>query len=164
MKMFFFIIPFSLLVFLSGCDTLKEIDRSTGAIDLIPDNQKPTDEIILGTRQIREIDGVTMVYVPAGLFKMGMHDPDLCLNADPAHTMSLHAFWIDQQVTNSMFSNFLNAEGNQSQNGIPCLEPGAGHREITYGFIEEIEGAFITQEGYEDHPIIEVSWYGASAF
>jgi serine/threonine-protein kinase len=106
-----------------------------------------------------------MVYVPEGRFKMGSDRQDLCLEASPAHEVSLDAFWIDQtEVTNSMFAIFLNDQGNQAENGIKWLEPGAGHRGIVYGYIEDDDGVFITNKGYEHHPVIEVSWYGAAAY
>lgn len=165
MKDFALIIPLSLLVFLCGCETQQTQEMAINPFDLTPENLRSINEIELGAVQIREIDGMAMVYVPSGQFEMGTDETATFPNANPAHTVSLDAFWIDQtEVTNSMFSNFLNAEGNQSQEGIPWLEPGAGHRGITYGFIEENEGQFFTQEGYEDYPIIEVSWYGASAY
>jgi formylglycine-generating enzyme required for sulfatase activity len=68
------------------------------------------------------------------------------------------------EVTNAMFTSFLNDQGNQTEDGIKWLEPEAGHRGIIYGYIEENEGVFVTQEGYENHPVIEVSRYGAAAY
>jgi formylglycine-generating enzyme required for sulfatase activity len=47
---------------------------------------------------------------------------------------------------------------------VSWLEPGAGHRGIVYGYIEENDGAFRPQTGYKDFPAIEVSWYGAAAY
>jgi len=83
----------------------------------------------------------------------------------PAHTVSLDAFWLDQtEVTNAMYTKFLNDHGNQSENGVDWFEPGAGHRGVVYGHIREHQGVFKTQTGYEDHPVIEISWYGAAAY
>ncbi|MGD8555615.1 MAG: SUMF1/EgtB/PvdO family nonheme iron enzyme [Anaerolineales bacterium] len=107
-------------------------------------------------------DGMVLVYVPAGQFEMGSgHDE----RARPVHTVSLDAFWIDQtEVTNAMFSMFLNEQGNQVEEGVSWLEPGAGHRGIVYGHIEERDGEFRPSAGNEDYPVIEVSWYGAAAY
>ena len=103
-----------------------------------------------------------MVYVPAGEFEMGSQVDQW---AQPVHTVALNAFWIDQtEVTNAMFSDFLNQEGNQVEEGVRWLEPGAGHRGIVYGHIEEVDGVFRPETGYEDHPVIEGSWYGAAAY
>jgi len=63
-----------------------------------------------------------------------------------------------------MYTVFLNGQGNQIENGVAWFEPGAGHRRVVYGHIREHEGIFSTLTGYEDHPVIEVSWYGAAAY
>jgi formylglycine-generating enzyme required for sulfatase activity len=138
---------------------------------------------VLGDTQVRARDGMDTVYVPAGQFEMGMSDAQVdqalrvCNEAggdcerkafrtqQPAHTVTLDAFWIDQtEVTNAMYAAFLGERGNQVEEGVPWLEPGAGHDGIVYGHLEEVEGAFRPEAGYEDHPVIEVSWYGAAAY
>jgi formylglycine-generating enzyme required for sulfatase activity len=112
--------------------------------------------------KLRPDDGMTMVYVPAGHFEMGNNSDE---QARPVHSVFLDGFWIDQtEVTNSMFTTFLNNQGNQSDEGTDWLEPGAGHRGIVYGHIEYDNGAYRTEAGYEDHPVIEVSWFGAAAY
>ena len=121
-----------------------------------PPGVKPVDT------RTRDREGMVMVYVPAGQFEMGSeHDP----RARPVHRVALDPFWIDlTEVTNAMFATFLNELGNQTQEGVSWLEPGAGHRGIVYGHIKENEGVFVPQAGYEDYPVIEVSWYGAAAY
>ena len=151
----------------------------------------PTETQVLATsteltdNQVRAEDGMVMVYVPGGEFEMGTSSEqkeliiqecldlsdgapacrqEVCL-AGPPHSVFLDSFWIDQtEVTNAMFTVFLNQQGNQTENGIQWLEPGAGHRGIVYGHIRENDGTFSTRDGYEDHPVIEVSWYGAAAY
>lgn len=132
-----------------------------------------------GDTWIRPADGMVMVYVPAGQFKMGYSDAQvqeiLRMYSDgqqewykdeqPAHAVDLDAFWIDQtEVTNAQFCKFLNKYGNQREEGIRWLEPEAGHRGEVYGLIEEIDGVFRPKTGYENYPVIEVSWYGAAAY
>jgi formylglycine-generating enzyme required for sulfatase activity len=122
---------------------------------------------------------MVMVYVPAGQFEMGYSDAQLeellriysdgqrewFEAARPPHAVALDAFWIDQtEVTNAQFCRFLNTYGNQREEGISWLEPGAGHGGVVYGQIDEIDGVFLPKTGYEDHPVIEVSWYGAAAY
>ncbi|MCA9929185.1 MAG: SUMF1/EgtB/PvdO family nonheme iron enzyme [Anaerolineales bacterium] len=112
--------------------------------------------------QSRSRDGMIMVYVPAGEFEMGDNGEE---RARPVHTVTVNAFWIDQtEITNAMFTEFLNEEGNQVEEGVSWLEPGAGHRGIVYGHIEENDGAFRSSVNYEDYPVVEVSWYGAAAY
>jgi formylglycine-generating enzyme required for sulfatase activity len=112
--------------------------------------------------RVRVRDGMALVYVPAGHFEMGSsHDE----RAQPVHVVAVDAFWIDQtEVTNAMFTEFLNERGNQVEEGVSWLEPGAGHRGIVYGHIKENDGLFLPQAGYEDYPVVEVSWYGAAAY
>ena len=67
-------------------------------------------------------------------------------------------------MTNDQFTTFLNEQGNQVEEGVNWLEPGAGDRWIVYGYIEENNGVFRPKVSYEDYPVIEVSWYGAAAY
>jgi eukaryotic-like serine/threonine-protein kinase len=135
-----------------------------------------------GTMQetrLRAADGMAMVYVPAGSFLMGYTDEQLALilsmdedivqsdynDEQPAHEVSVGGFWIDQtEVTNAQFCEFLNECGNQVEGGVRRWEPGAGHRGIVYGLIEEIDGRYRPRQGYGNYPVIEVSWYGARAY
>lgn len=121
--------------------------------------QQSTYKPAFGDTQIRATDDAIMVFVPAGQFQMGSSE------AGPIHTVALDAYWIDQtEVTNAMFTAFLNEKGNQVEDGVSWWESGAGHGGIVYGYIDEGQGRFNSQAGYEDFPVIEVSWYGASAY
>jgi len=163
---------------------------------------EPTHLLALVETQTRPRDGMVMVYVPAGQFEMGMSDAQVdqalreCdeINDDcergsfkdeqPAHSVALDAFWIDQtEVTNMQFAAFLNEQGNQSEEvtnaqfaewlmghssyssiynqvegQVYWLEPGQ------YGLIEQVGDEFQPKSGYADYPVIEVSWYGAAAY
>jgi formylglycine-generating enzyme required for sulfatase activity len=174
----------ALLVILSGCGT-ESVPTVVTGVTLAPPTEAPrlTGMQEVGDTQTRIRDGMVMVYVPAGQFEMGMSDAQvdqalqLCRKANddceqewfkdekPAHTVALDAFWIDQtEVTNAMFTTFLNEQGNQVEEGVSWLEPGAGHGGIVYGHIKENDGVFHPQAGYKDYPVIEVSWYGAAAY
>jgi serine/threonine-protein kinase len=162
----YIILMLCLIIILSSCRLEKETPSGFGDIlNNKPENQQPVPVYELGDTKLRSTDDMTLVFVPAGQFEMGSNDLENCFYANPAHDVSLDAFWIDQtEVTNSMFTVFLNDQGNQIEDGIKWLEPGAGHRGIEYGYIKEKEGVFSTQEGYENYPVIEVSWYGAAAY
>lgn len=113
----------------------------------------------LGDTQTCTKDGALMVYVPAGQFEMGSSQ------AQPIHTVALDAFWIDQtEVTNAMFTAFLNEQGHQIEEGASWWEPGAGHTGIIYGYIDEDDDTFYPRTGDENFPVIEVSWHGAAAY
>jgi formylglycine-generating enzyme required for sulfatase activity len=87
----------------------------------------PTDTAVLPTptpsvvdTRVREIDGMVMVYVPAGEFLMGSagDDPDAKGDEKPQHTVYLDAFWIDKyEVTNAQYLKCVEAAA--------CAEPGS---------------------------------------
>ena len=112
----------------------------------------------MGDTRTRTTDGMVMVYVPAGQFEMGSDEGDL--DERPVHTVALDAFWIDRtEVTNAQFAEFLNDQGNQSEGGAPWLE--LTDRDC---LIERVGAGYWAKSGYEDHPVILVSWYGAAAY
>jgi formylglycine-generating enzyme required for sulfatase activity len=137
--------------------------------------------------EIRTIDQMEMVFVKEGSFKRGSSDKQIdqvikdcykmypegnycnrevyARQEQPEKEVQIDAFWMDKtEVTNAQFCLFLNENGNQSTNGIQWFEPGYGHRGVVYGYIEEADGVYKPQEGYENYPVIEVSWYGAQAY
>ena len=132
----------------------------------------------LGDTRTRPADGMVMVYVPAGEFTMGSTDDEvedaltLCNeysddckrrwfdDEQPAHAVALDGFWIDKtEVTNAQFAAFLNEEGNQREEGVTWLE-----LEDEACLIERVGGEFRPKSGYGDHPVIEITWYGAVAY
>lgn len=167
----------ALLVILSGCAPESVPTAATSVtftqpsevpgpthvlepIDHFPEAPRSTHVLEPFDTRIR--DGMAMIYVPEGQFQMGSNDEE---RARPVHMVALDAFWIDQtEVTNAMFTAFLNEQGNQEEEGVSWLEPGAGHRGIVYGHIKENDGVFLPQAGHEDYPVVEVSWYGAAAY
>ena len=107
-------------------------------------------------------DGMTLLYVPEGEFLMGSKedDPDAEDDEHPQRSIYLDAFWIDQtEVTNEMFATFLNQQGNQVEGDVTWLEIDDGNV-----LISEFGGTFQSKEGFANHPVIGVSWYGAKAY
>lgn len=116
----------------------------------------------VGSLMISEVDGMEMVYVPAGTFLMGSTSDDPDANADefPQHEVYLDAFWIDRtEVTNAMYAVFLNLKGNQLEDGKTWLDADDGDARIKLS-----GGEWQAQSGYENHPVGEVTWYGAEAY
>jgi formylglycine-generating enzyme required for sulfatase activity len=103
-------------------------------------------------------NGMTLLYVPAGEFTMGSEDGSD--DEKPVHTVSLEAFWIDQtEVTNAMFADFINEQGNQIEGDVTWVDAGDSDVRI------HLEGdIWKADEGYAEHPVIEVSWHGANAY
>jgi formylglycine-generating enzyme required for sulfatase activity len=99
-----------------------------------------------------------MVYVPGGTFQMGSKSGES--DEQPVHDATLDAFWIDRtEVTNEQFAAFLNDRGNRTEGGVTWLDI-----EDEDCLIEQGGGEFQPKSGYADHPVIEVSWYGAAAY
>ncbi len=109
-------------------------------------------------------DGMDMVYIGAGEFLMGASELDSAATdaEKPQHKVYLDAYWIDRtEVTNAMFAGFLNDLGNQND-GIHdwYLTDGRQYSQIA----ENSQGIWEVNSGYENHPVIGVSWNGANAY
>jgi formylglycine-generating enzyme required for sulfatase activity len=96
-----------------------------------------------------------MVRVPAGAFVLGRDDGPA--DERPAERVTVGAFEIDRlPVTNAEFAGFLDATGPanaRGENVFDVDDPDARiHRRGT---------RWLADPGYEDHPVVEVSWAGA---
>ncbi len=111
-----------------------------------------------GSTQISTADGMVQVYIPAGAFQMGSEDGDS--DEDPVHEVYLDAYWMDEhEVTNAQFVEFLKDQGNQTEGSTIWLD--VGDPDV---LIEKSGGEWIPDSGYGDHPVVEVTWYGARAY
>ena len=107
---------------------------------------------------IWEKDGATMRLIPAGEFEMGSNDG--VSGEKPVHSVSLDAFYMDvYEVTNAQYATFLNAVGKHQDAGLEWLDIGDGDE-----LIELVGGVYRPKSRFADHPVIEVSWYGAAAY
>jgi formylglycine-generating enzyme required for sulfatase activity/tRNA A-37 threonylcarbamoyl transferase component Bud32 len=95
----------------------------------------------VGSTQVRDIDGMEMVYVPEGTFMMGSADSDS--DESPVREVYLDAYWIDKyEVNNAQYA--LCVEANE------CKKPWWDARYIN--------------PDYANHPIINVDRYEASVY
>ncbi|MBM3238182.1 hypothetical protein FJZ31_17965 [Candidatus Poribacteria bacterium] len=139
-------------------------DLATNAQDIIANEKNENiglEKFLrnLGTRNIiRQKDGMKMRLIPAGEFQMGSNDYG---DEKPVHTVYLDAYYIDEtEVTNEQYCIFLNNYGN--------IVDTAGHRLLNVSWddclIEKVGNTYKPKSGYEKHPVVEVSWYGAAAY
>ncbi len=106
-----------------------------------------------------------MILVEGGTFKMGQPNPNVGGNKwssdeQPVHEITLSSFYIDKyEVTNAQFCKFINAVGNKIEGDGKWLDIGDEDSKI----VEE-GGKFKPIPGFEDHPVLELNWYGAKAY
>ena len=145
---------------------LEFVDRHIGttgehAADVNDDNIVNITDLVLVKNAIGTTSALTgMVLIPAGSFRMGSNDPEADSDEQPVHTVYVDAFYMDKyEVTNAEYAAFLNAKGKHIENGIVWFDLTDEH-----ALIERVGGRYRAKAGYANHPVIEVSWYGAMAY
>ncbi|MBN1153688.1 formylglycine-generating enzyme family protein [candidate division KSB1 bacterium] len=99
-----------------------------------------------------------MVFVEAGEFLMGSDDG--YNDEKPIHRVHVDAFYIDRyEVTNAQYCEFLNQKGNQQEGGANWVNMNSEDCKITTQ-----ENKYVPLNGYTDHPVVMVTWYGARAY
>ena len=95
-----------------------------------------------------------LVRIPAGTFVMGRDDGPA--DEAPAHRVTLPAFRIQpRKVTNREFAAFLDAAGPAGRDGRRYDDDDGDAR------IHRRDGRWRADAGFEEHPAVEVSWFGA---
>lgn len=101
------------------------------------------------------------VFILEGEFQMGCEpgDTDCYAYEEPRHEITLSAYLIGLfEVTNDQFADFLTDHGNDCD-GYDCADIASPDLRL-----EESGGVWTSEAGFEDYPIVEVSWYGAKMF
>lgn len=137
-------------------------EAHTPAMEQPGNTQTPPLAETPGFTWTRDTDEMVMVFVPGDTFIMGaaVDDPDAQDNEMPRHDVTLTPFWLDQtEVTNAQFITFLNEMGNQIEEDASWINLDNPSVSIAVD-----NGRFRTLEGFADHPVVAVSWYGAQAY
>ena len=102
-----------------------------------------------------------MVDVPGGRFLMGSPENEKNRNDNEGlHPVRLTSYEIGRnEVTNAEYVRFLNAHADRMDSLSIWIQLGS-----EYLRIKESGEGFGVEPGYEDFPVIEVSWYGAQAY
>ena len=98
-------------------------------------------------------DGIMLIQ--AGAFWMGRDDGPA--DEAPLHRVYVRDFWIERhKVTNAEFAEFLSATG---------LRPAGAERRYDEddadARIHRRAEHWVADQGFEHHPVVEVSWFGA---
>ncbi|RLD69361.1 MAG: hypothetical protein DRI95_00190 [Bacteroidetes bacterium] len=134
------------------------------------------DNILEKEIAVQQID---MVYVKGGTFTMGSEEGEE--NETPIHTVALNDFYISKyEITNEQFCWFLNIYGSDTvkegeHKGKKMIYYTSGKEKWLWkGYIEdysyENQGINFTEKawrpriGYDNYPVIKVTWYGANEF
>jgi formylglycine-generating enzyme required for sulfatase activity len=137
---------------ITGSQTIPTVIAPVTPTDAPVHGYGPGETIVSG------IDGMKLVYIPAGGFDMGSASGNP--NEAPIHAVQLDAYWVDQlEVTNTMYAGFLNAKGNQTEGGLTWLDP-----LDPFTWVQAKEGLWQPLAGRENYPVVGVSWYGANAY
>jgi formylglycine-generating enzyme len=109
-------------------------------------------------KNLKNVPPTNMILVEGGKFMMGdaTGEPDV----KTLHQVSISNFYLDKyEVTNRQFCEFLNAKGNQMEEGAKWLDI----EEDDCG-IQMAGKRFVPKPGSENNPVIDVSWFGANAY
>ncbi|MTB52769.1 SUMF1/EgtB/PvdO family nonheme iron enzyme [Lewinella sp. W8] len=101
-----------------------------------------------------------MVFIPGGTFQMGDQFGDGDEDEKPLHSVTVSDFYLSKtELTNREYAEFLSALGNREQGGTQWYEIGSKDAGITGS-----GNSYVPKAELVDHPVVEVSWYGAVAY
>jgi formylglycine-generating enzyme required for sulfatase activity len=107
----------------------------------------PTETLGIGSTQTSTKDGMSQVYVPAGVFTMGSDSGQS--DEKPVIQVQLSAFWIDTtEVTNAMYNKCVRDK--------ICTKP----IHLASATIAD----YFTNSSFADFPVIQVSYADAKAY
>lgn len=103
-------------------------------------------------------DGIMLVQ--AGAFWMGRDDG--APEEAPLHRVYVRDFWIERhKITNAEFAAFLDARGITSLDGQRRYDADDADARIHLRSAVEQHVGWVADPGYERHPVVEASWFGA---
>jgi formylglycine-generating enzyme required for sulfatase activity len=106
--------------------------------------------------------GPEMVVIPAGTFQMGDIQGVGSDREKPVHWVSIGSFAMGRyEITNAEYVHFLNSVKRRGPAGEPWFNTKDENED---SHIIGTPGNFGVETGYENHPVIEVSWYGVTAY
>jgi len=109
--------------------------------------------------QTLTIKGIDFVFVKGGTFEMGDTFGDGEAHERPVHTVTVSDFYLGKtEVTNAQFAAFLKSHGKDTDDQGNKL-----FYEYLWGIIKSEDG-WQASPGFENHPVVFVTWFGAATF
>lgn len=119
-----------------------------------------------------------MVFVPGGIVKIGITKKQLRYvvntigggkryhkSARPVHKVKIKPFYIDiYEVTNKKYAEFLNSVKKHKGEQLWIDLEGVADETDEKSRIHLKGDKYTVTDGYDEHPVIFVSWYGAKAY
>ncbi len=155
----------STLPLTTGCMEKKE-STSIMAEPSVTEEKKESTPIVPEPSVPEEKSG--MMLIEGGTFKMGSNNGES--NEKPVHEVSVDSFYMGKyEVTNKEYCEFLNSEGNQKECIckwiILSINDNRAFEDEYCGIIVGVSSdSFEVKAGYEAHPAVYVTWYGAVAY
>jgi len=133
-----------------------EEEEAAGNFAAALDYYNAADKLYAG--RIKFINEMSFVLIKGGAFTMG--DKGGRPDEQPPHEVSVNDFRMSKfEVTNAQYTAFLNSTGNQTQSinaWIDLTQPDCQ--------IEKMGERFRAKPGFENYPVVYVTWDGAKAF
>ena len=106
-------------------------------------------------------DKQSLMFIPGGTYRVGSNR--YSQDESPRHDVETPSFYMGKtEVTNSLYSRFLNEIGKKN---IDTRKWIGLSKDIPRGSMISFTGTrYRANYGYEDHPVIGVSFFGASAY
>ncbi|WP_201456999.1 SUMF1/EgtB/PvdO family nonheme iron enzyme [Chlamydia sp. 17-3921] len=97
-----------------------------------------------------------MVFIEGGIFSRGSLEGQR--DEQPIHQVLLQSFFLDvHPVTNEQFIRYLDCYGEQDKNYNELIR-------LKDSRIQKRSGKLVIEPGYAKHPVVGVTWYGASGY
>ena len=117
------------------------------------ENVVPTtsDMIDIGSSIFSDVDGMELMFIPAGTFEMGAYESDELAEDDerPRHSVYVDAFWMDKnEVTIQQY--------------VQCVESGVCTEPMKTSSTSR--GYYYGNEDFLNYPVVNVNWYQANQY
>lgn len=126
---------------------------------------------IIALRDKNDPQADNLIFIKGGRFQMGSNDSENNSEA-PIHEVTVSDFYLSRfEVTNAQFCTFLNSYGQRPKNSEEWVDfadnryllPNTEARLVKKN-IDIYKSEYSVMPGYENHPVISVTWDGAKAY